>query len=114
MKKLLAFTFALFLPIAANATFISGNELLQKMNSPENIEKAFALGYVTGVFDSFDEIVHCNAPLSVTAGQVRDIVKKYLENNPATRNKSAELLIATAINQLWPCAQPKSLRKGDT
>jgi hypothetical protein len=103
MKKLLIA--ALLIPAIANAGFITGNTLLEKMTSPEAAEKAFALGYVVGAFDAFDELAHCNAPASVTAGQARDIVKKYIENNPAIRNKSADFLIMTALGQIWPCSK---------
>ena len=82
MKKLLIA--ALLIPAIANAGFISGNTLLEKMNSSQDADKAFALGYVIGAFDAFDDITHCNSPTSVTASQARDIIKKYIENNPAS------------------------------
>ena len=103
MKKLSLLMAALLVSNVANASFITGNMLLEKMNSQDSVEKAFVLGYVAGVFDTLDELIHCNAPPSVTAGQVRDIIKKYIESNPVTRNKSADLLIGAALGQIWPC-----------
>jgi hypothetical protein len=103
MKKLLVLL--AFMPTLAQAEFFSGNQLLAKMNSTEFGDKMQALGYVQGVFDAHQHVKHC-APdgAGVTAGQVQDIVKDYLNRNPATRNFSADLLITDALKRIWPCA----------
>jgi hypothetical protein len=103
MKKLIAVV--MLVPTLAYAEFFSGNQLLAKMNSTEFGEKMQAIGYVQGVFDAHQHVKHC-APdgAGITAGQVQDIVKDYLNRNPATRNFSADLLITDALRKIWPCA----------
>jgi hypothetical protein len=103
MKKLLVAL--LMVPTMAHAEFFTGNRLLEKLNSTEFGERMQALGYVQGVFDAGQYIKHC-APdnAGVTAGQAQDIVRNYLNQNPATRNFSADLLITDALKKIWPCA----------
>lgn len=104
MKKLMIAL--LVVPAVANAGFFSGNELLDKMNSKDYMDKAQALGYVQGVFDAGQRIFHCAPDGSgVNAGQAHDIVKNYLERNPANRNFAADTLINEAFRKVWPCSK---------
>jgi hypothetical protein len=103
MKKLIAVV--MLMPTLAYAEFFSGNELLSKMNSADYMDRAQAIGYVQGVFDAGQHVKHCTPDgAGVSAGQVQDIVKDYLNKNPATRNFSADLLITDALKRIWPCA----------
>jgi hypothetical protein len=88
MKKLIASL--LFVPCMASAEFLTGNDLLSRINSEETIHRMFALGYVAGVSDAQQHVFSC-PPLGVTNGQVRDVVKSYLEANPGIRHKTADL-----------------------
>jgi hypothetical protein len=99
MKKILA-TF-LFLPVIANAEFFSGNQLLSDMQG-STVEKSVALGYVMGVADTLTNATIC-PPSSVTAGQVQDLIKIYLEANPALRHFTADSLIRNKLESTWPC-----------
>ncbi len=103
MKKLLVML--IMVPAMAHAEFFNGNQLLAKMNSTEISDRIQAIGYIQGVFDTGQHIKHC-APdgAGITAGQIQDIVRAYLEKNPAIRNFSADLLIIDAIKKIWPCA----------
>jgi len=101
MKKLLASL--LFVPCMASAEFLSGNDLLARINSDEVLHRMFALGYVAGVSDAQQHVISCPSA-GVTNGQVRDVVKSYLEANPGIRHKTADMLIADALKQVWPCA----------
>ncbi len=102
MKKLLVVL--AFVPTVASAEFFSGNDLYRRMNSTDYMERAQAMGYIQGAFDAGQHWRHC-APDSagVTAGQVNDIVKQYLERNPALRNQAADLLVVDALKKIWPC-----------
>jgi len=82
--------------------FMSGNNLHNKMTGDFG-EKMQALGFIQGVFDVYVSVTFCS-PENVTAGQVSDMVKRYLDNNPSTRHKTAESLINQALKQAWPCA----------
>jgi hypothetical protein len=101
MKKLL--TILLFVPIMAHAEFFSGNTLLARLNG-DSLDRVQALGYIQGVADAYVRVVFC-PPENVTAGQLSDMMKNYLINNPVSRNKTADTLIAEAFGQVWPCAK---------
>jgi hypothetical protein len=101
MKKLIATL--LFAPCMANAEFLSGNDLLSRMNSEEVVHRMFALGYVAGVSDAQQHVFSCPSA-GVTNGQVRDVVRSYLEANPGIRHKTADVLVTDALKQVWPCA----------
>jgi hypothetical protein len=108
MKKLLIVL--LVAPSIASAAFFDGNKLLSHMKSKELWENAMAAGYVMGVFDTYQGEGHCAAP-NVTAGQSRDVVRKYLENNPEVRDVSADLLSLVALSIAFPCKETKPERK---
>jgi hypothetical protein len=99
MKKILASL--LLVPVMANAEFFTGNELLRDMQS-DAMDQMHALGYVLGVVDVHIRSTIC-PPDGVKAGQVHDVVKKFLEENPAVRHFSADSLIQYRLEQVWPC-----------
>ena len=89
---------------AASADFYSGNDLLERMQDPAR--SAIAMGYVAGVSDMGSGEYHC-APPDVTLGQVRDMVRQYLINNPTNRHMSAAVLVTLPMMNAWPCPQKK-------
>ena len=103
MRKLLATV--LFVPCIAHAEFFSGNLLLSRMNSTETVDRVIALGYVMGVFDALAGAIHC-APAGpeITSGQIRDMVKAWIEQNPGQRHRMADRIIGDVLKQAWPCA----------
>jgi hypothetical protein len=88
---------------SAHAEFWDGNTLHQRLNGTPG-EQNIALGYVIGVSDALLKATHC-MPSNVTAGQLRDMMKNYLENTPAVRHFSADSLISTVLKSQWPCPQ---------
>jgi len=88
---------------SAHAEFKSGNTLLAQIKG-DNLDYIHANGYVIGVYDTLQGVTHC-PPAGITAGQVTDIVKNYLEVNPETRHNSADRLIGIVLKSTWPCAQ---------
>lgn len=98
----------LLAPKKANAEFLSGNDLLQRQSSSDSLDRVNAMGYVMGVFDVYVRVTFCS-PSMVTVGQVNDMIRNYLSNNPAIRHRSAESLINDALKQVWPC---KNQNKG--
>ena len=109
MKKLLIAV--LMVPAVAHAGFLSGNKLYENMISDQTFERLYALGYITGVHDALEQSNHCS-PGNVTAGQVRDVVRRYMDQNPEFRNFDADILIRVALSNAWPCAKNKSSKKG--
>jgi hypothetical protein len=102
MKKLLIAL--LMIPAMAHAEFETGNKLYQNMTSSSNMEKMYAIGYIAGVFDAYHSVYHCPPTSNVTLGQVNDIVKAYLDANPAQRHRTADQLVKEALQKTWPCA----------
>ncbi len=92
-----------------HAEFYTGNELLQRLQSDSNSEKAVARGFVGGVSDAWDRILFC-PPEGATVGQARDIALRHLLINPARRHHAAAGLVADALMEAWPC--PQQQKKG--
>lgn len=97
MKRLLP----LMLIASAHAEFYSGNKLLELMQG-SHTEQMAALGYVIGAADATRGVGHC-IPSQVTAGQVNDMVKQQLENNPSLRHITADIHVVYALGKAWPC-----------
>ena len=108
MKKLI---FLVLVVSFSFAGFIDGNNLYQagleyyKNNIGERcnwFQNGFYEGYVDGAFDAYYSILIC-PPNNIKAGQVFDIVFKYLQEHPEIRNKPANIIILKALNKIWPC-----------
>ena len=108
MKKLF---FLLFMISFSFGGFIDGNELYSKGleyykdeigRRGNYFDIGFYDGYVVGVVDAYDYILFC-PPRNVRAGQVLDIVFKYLQNHPEIRNWPANRIVVKAIAEIWPC-----------
>lgn len=89
--------------LPAVAQFKSGNKLLQQMDGDFG-DQMNAIGYVAGVADTLQGAVVC-APQSVTAGQLVDMTKVYLERTPARRHLAADVLIHDLLKAMWPCVK---------
>jgi hypothetical protein len=91
------------------ASFENGNELYGDCTESDGTPPtAYCLGFVAGVFDTAEMLLldssgRLCAPKSVTLGQVRDVIVKYLRENPAERNLPASLLALRAVQAAWPC-----------
>lgn len=109
MKKFVACL--LLVPCVASAEFWTGNDFYNRITSHDVMDRVQAMGYVTGVYDVAVHVWFCpSSERGVTVGQISDIAKNWLANNPHRRNESAERLLRTAFGQVWPCA--KSNNKG--
>jgi hypothetical protein len=93
----------------AHAYFKDGNKLLSELNSNSgsNVLPATGLGYITGVADALYGITNC-PPENVTAGQIRDMVRNYLENTPAVRHLPANQVVSHVLKSVWPCPATNS------
>ena len=104
MKRLIL-TLALMAGTAQAGTFWDGNTLHSKLNG-STMEQMQALGYIMGAADALDTATIC-APNNVTAGQMNDMMKNYLENYPAVRHLAADSLISLVLGRMWPCEKKK-------
>jgi len=105
MKKTLLASLLCF-SVSANAAFLTGNNLYERMNGSE-ADRDFALGYVVGVFDATQNVHHC-AGARVTSGQMRDLAKKFIEEMPSVRDMPADLLVTAILAQTYPCQKKKT------
>lgn len=105
MKKFIfGLTLCSLTTVHANAAFFSGNDLYSRMTSGETVKEVMALGFVVGVHDAFEGEYICTSN-SVNAGQLRDIVKKYLAENPSIRDTNAVMITTVALGQAFPCSK---------
>ena len=104
MKKLLL-ALALAAGAAQAGSFWDGNKLYNKLNG-SIFEQGQALGYIMGVADAGESVSIC-APNNVTAGQMHDIMKNYLESTPAVRHLAADSIISVVLGRVWPCDKKK-------
>ena len=104
MKRLIL-ALALVAGTAQAGSFWDGNKLYSKLRG-ETMEQMQALGYIMGAADAFDTATVC-APLNVTAGQINDMIKNYLENYPAVRHLAADSLISLVLGRMWPCEKKR-------
>lgn len=110
-KKAILASLLAFSSFSASAEFISGNKLFSLITSEKTTEKAFAYGYVAGVFDVGHGVLHC-APDNVTVQQIVDITIKALQSAPEYRDRSADQFVNASVNRIWPCKKQPSQSKG--
>jgi hypothetical protein len=103
MKKQILSMIACIACASAQAEFKDGNRLLSEMNGDFG-KQMNSIGYVTGVADALSGATFCG-PQNITAGQIYDMTKQFLENNPAVRHISADVIINRLLKNAWPCAQ---------
>lgn len=101
MKAIIAATL-LAVSVGAHAEFESGNTLLRDLNSQSSFVEGTARGFIIGVHDSFSGFGICT-PVGIQAGQLYDIVRKHLQNNPEIRHFSAASIIFDKLSEVYPC-----------
>ena len=94
---------------SAHAEFVDGNKLLSQMKDSSYFSQGHAMGYVAGVADVGIGFIHC-APSNLTAGQLNDMIKNYLENTPAERHLSGDTIVNKVLKSVWPCAKRGNAR----
>jgi len=102
MKKLMIGL--MLVPALSHAEFLSGNELLSRMDSGNHGLEMMALGYVAGVADVGHGVTHC-ATTTVTIGQVRDMTRELLKAIPDKRHMSADSFVTATLKAAFPCKQ---------
>lgn len=90
----------------AAAYFYTGNEL---WTFCKNESSSSCLVYILSAVDMHTAAVEDGKffciPPKVTGGQIEDVVKKYLQDNPADRHKPAAFLVIDALQAVFPCKQ---------
>ena len=106
MKKRLTTLLSALVCAGAQAEFFDGNKLLARIKG-DGYDYASAIGYVIGVSDTTRSVAHC-PPENVTAGQILDMVKQHLEDNPSTRHFTGDQHVVYVLKKAWPCAKKGS------
>lgn len=121
-------TVAAFLGLASPglAQNLSGNDLLSMCSSEDDLAKqGYCIGYISGLVEGMkwgiavpmmadnrstqeadqigNVILGFCLPEGATIGQYVDVVRLYLENNPADRHGSARVLGHLALQEAFPC-----------
>jgi hypothetical protein len=90
---------------SAQAEFVDGNQLLSQLRDTGSyFKQGHAMGYIAGVADMGYGVVHC-APTNLTQGQLNDMIKNYLENTPAERHLTGDVIVNKVLKTMWPCAK---------
>ena len=93
---------------AKTGYFIDGNELKRicDQGSPN------CTSYILGVFDTITFFVETKrdkayicTPAEIDGSQLRDIVKRYLADNPESRHLFASVHVYAALAKAYPCPQ---------
>ena len=87
----------------------SGNQLYQLVASESPYSRFVGLGYILGVMDTTNSLnkvwrlpVQWTIPPRVTNGEILEAVRKYLEQHPEEREKTAYVLINMALGNAFP------------
>jgi len=96
----------------AHAEWMDGNQLHDTCSTTAPLDRATCLSYVIGVLDGLRYLSQPPVtPKGATAGQLRDVVAKYLTDHPEKRDQQARTLIRSAVAEAWPELQPKAKAK---
>lgn len=106
MKKyLIGLSLGMF-TVIANAQFISAGKLVENHHE-HDYGKAFAIGYILGVIDSYDGTAFC-IPENTKSGELRDLVIEALEDNPQVSKQVAADTIFRGFSAAFPCQGRKT------
>ena len=100
--KSLFMAIAIVASFSANAEFLTGNMLLERLESQDPFTNGMGLGYVAGVYDVTRGFAHC-PPQTITLGQVADMTKMLLNSRPDLRHKTADIFVVLPLRNLFPC-----------
>lgn len=119
MKRLLIASVILgsqALPSVAHSTFTSGNELYEQCTVEKGTNLYFTKmaecrGYVMGFVDLMEDMQTVNKmssclPVGATAGQIVDVVVKYLREHPELRALPGSTMVFLSLKSAFGCALP--------
>ena len=101
--KLRTVLLLMLLPVTGSAQlqFQTGNQLKETCDAQDPASSMYCMGYISGVNDS-NSFKIC-MPARGTQGQMKEIVKKFLSENPQSLHSDADTLVFRALQQAFPC-----------
>jgi hypothetical protein len=90
--------------------FYTGNSLMEKCESDNTW--MLCLGYISGIADAMETVEHIEnlpvewsfcVPKEVTNFQLRKVVMKHMEENPADQHYGASGIVREALHNAFPC-----------
>ena len=92
----------------AEGHFLTGNDLLKNCTSTDKDtaygQHLFCTGIIVGYYEMLTFLQsNCGDDSKKTAGQIEDVVVKYLKEHPAERSKPAASVTAIAISEAFKC-----------
>jgi hypothetical protein len=113
MRKLFVLVAMLLLTTTSFAGYYTGNDLKKWSEASDRIsqgrsrdgdyqESAIFTGFVTGVADAVQGDFIC-VPVGTSVRQLKAMVDKFMNENPATWGKDASLLVMYALTPDFPC-----------
>lgn len=115
-KLFVVLVLSLYAGAAVAAGYLDGNKLFDRYLAKERmvrdsgsglasdaIDAGFYIGYVQGATEAMTDLLCLPAKLS--ASHAEEIVGKYLEDHPGTRQKPARFLVRKALEEAYPCAK---------
>jgi hypothetical protein len=106
MKRFMAAAFFLFPGIAQAEYLDTGEDLWNLCTDNAPGHNYLCLGMSTAYFDMMRAAGYQCAGTGVNREQARDVVLKYLTDNPAMRNLPASELALTSLKTAFQCAAP--------
>jgi hypothetical protein len=94
---------------ATQAHALNGEQLLDGLRIAENpvtqssLQAGLSVGFVSGVASVANSAGTLCASSTLSAQQMAAVVKKYLEDNPATWNLPADSSVIQALQIAFPC-----------
>lgn len=90
---------------SGRVVYMTGNDFLSQCRESES----FCVLYIQGVNDGIlatvvstsRDLPYC-LPAEATSIQVYAVVRKWLDDNPASLHKLASVLVAQALSEAWP------------
>src|SRR6266446_4216677 len=97
MAYIILFLVLFFFPLTAQASHLSGQKLLEKINSPTTtLDHLEGMEVVASVLFAWEGKSHCKPPLA-TVGQATAITQKFLNENPSTWHLNGDDITGAAL-----------------
>ena len=75
----------------------------EKCTSQNPFDRGMCYGLITGYYEGMQRAYTCSTNPNVTRRQIKDVVVKFLQDNPAERHLPAAVLSWRALNVAFGC-----------